>query len=433
MRYVGSIVLLFSVGSLIAQDTTNMLTPDQAVAIALEHNHGIRLARLQAGTSQVLNDAGNAGMLPVLGLNGLYSIDNSSTRQVFFSGEVRDADNANTQVLDGALSLNWTVFDGLAMFARKDRLEALELIGRSELKRQVETTIHDVLNNYYLAVQMESAVSVQREGLVTSRERLRIVEIGERLGAASGLELVQARLDLNADSSALLDLIDQRSFAVSALNTLMGRDPSMPVRLGSAIPATDELDLTVIRDKARTNNPSLAQAKHMQRLAEASVRELRGALLPQVDLFANYGYRRSTSDVGFIQSSRAVGPDYGTMISIPLFSGFQQRSALEVARIQQEQAALSTDQVQLQLDQQITDGWTTYNTARQRVAMESTNLEGIRQQVEVALESYRLGMLTAVELRDVQQGMITAENRLLLAQYEAKMAELRLKILAGEI
>ena len=433
MRYAGSIVLLFITASLIAQDTANVLTPDQAVAIALEHNHGIRLARSQARTSEVMNNAGNAGMFPVLGLNGVYSVDNRSTRQVFFSGEVRDADNANTQLLDGALSLNWTVFDGLAMFARKDRLEALESIGRGELKQQIETTIHDVLNNYYLAVQMESAVSVQREGLVTSRERLRIVETGERLGAASGLELVQARLDLNADSSALLDLIDQHSFAVSALNTLMGRDPSMPVRLGSAIPATDELDPAVIREKARTNNASLAQAKHMQQLAEASVRELRGALLPQVDLFANYGYRRSTSDVGFIQSSRAVGPDYGAVISIPLFSGFQERSALEVARIQQEQAALSTDQVQLQLDQQITDGWTTYTTARQRVAMESTNLEGIRQQVEVALETYRLGMLTAVELRDVQQGMITAENRLLLAQYEAKMAELRLKILAGEI
>ena len=67
------------------------------------------------------------------------------------------------------------------------------------------------------------------------------------------------------------------------------------------------------------------------------------------------------------------------------------------------------------------------------MALDEANLEGIRQQVNVALESYRLGMITAVELRDVQQGLIDAENRLLLAQYEAKAAELRLKWLAGRL
>jgi hypothetical protein len=42
-------------------------------------------------------------------------------------------------------------------------------------------------------------------------------------------------------------------------------------------------------------------------------------------------------------------------------------------------------------------------------------------------------MLTAVELRDVQQGVLAAENRLLTAQFEAKMAELRLNWLAGSL
>lgn len=409
------------------------LTPDQAVAIALEQNHGIRLAKLSARTAEVLNNAGNAGMLPTLDANGLYSIDNSSTRQTFFSGEVRQADNADTRLLDGALALNWTVFDGLAMFAAKDRLETLETMGRIELRRQMESTVFDVLTNYYLAVQLKKAVGVQREGLKTSRERLSITTAGERIGSFSGLNLVQAQLDLSADSSALLDLLQQHAIALSRLNTSMGRAVDTPTDVVDSIPAPEALEFAALQQQSRQANSVLQTARQQQLLADISVRELRGALFPQVDVFGNYGYTRSTSAVGFLQSNRAVGPDYGVRVSVPLFRGLQANKAVEVAKITREQAALTTDQAQLQLDQQVLDGWTNYTTALQRVALEEANLDGIRTQVDVALESYRLGMLTAVELRDVQQGLIDAENRLLLAQYEAKSAELQLKWLAGEL
>src|SRR5690606_27642070 len=133
-----------------------------------------------------------------------YDGDRSATRQTFFSGEVREVDDANTQVLSGAIQLNWTVFDGLTMFAIKDRLAALEEIERNLLKQQVEATVYEVMAAYYQAVQLRKAIAVQQEGLRTGRERLMIAETGERIGSASGLQVVQARLDLSTDSAALL-------------------------------------------------------------------------------------------------------------------------------------------------------------------------------------------------------------------------------------
>lgn len=409
------------------------ITPEQAVAMALEKNHGIRLARLDARTSEVLNNAGNAGMLPTLDAAGVYSIDNSSTKQTFFSGEVREADNANAKLLDGVLALNWTVFDGLSMFAAKDRLEALELIGRTELRQQMETTIYDVLTSYFLAVQLKKAVAVQEEGLRTSRERLLIAQTGQRVGTASGLAVVQARLDLSADSSALLDLTQRHTVAINRLTMLLGLSATEPVDVLSEIEPIGQQDLATVQADARATNSILQQARQEQLLADISVKELRGALFPRVDVFGNYGYTKSTSAVGILQSNQAVGPDYGVRLSVPLFNGLQNRRAVEVAKINSEQAGIGTEQAQVQLEQRVLDGWVAYTTAQQRVALEEANLTGIRQQVDVALESYRLGMLTAVELRDVQQSLIGAENRLLLAQYEAKTAELQLKWLAGKL
>ncbi len=409
------------------------LTAQQAVALALENNHGIRLARLDAEVAEILNTPGEAGMLPIIGIDGSYNINNAATRQEFFTGEVRETSNANVRALDVGLGAEWTIFDGLTMFATRERLAALEMIGRTELKLRIETTIHDVLSSYYLTVQLQKAIQVQQEGIRITRERLAIAEAGERIGSASGLAVVQARLDLSADSAAVLEMTAQAAMAENQLNMLLGQPPGTPIVSLDTIPPAEELDLGTIQQMARTNNTSLLQMEQLQLTNEIAVRELRGALLPRVSVYGDYGFTRSTSDVGFLQSNRSLGPEYGARLSIPLFNGGRANRAMRVARSRQEQAALSTDEMRLLLEQWILDGWTEYTVARQRVALEEANLRGTRQQVDVALESYRIGMLTAVELREVQQGHVDAENRLLLARYEAKMAELRLKMFAGRL
>ena len=145
-------------------------------------------------------------------------MESSATKQESFTGENREADNANAKSRSGEVELNWTLFDGLSMFAAKDRLEAVERIGESQLRQEVEGTTYDVLTGYYQLVQLEKAVLVQREAMQTSRERLKITETGERVGASSGLELVQARLDLSTDSAQMLALLQRTAMALSLIH-----------------------------------------------------------------------------------------------------------------------------------------------------------------------------------------------------------------------
>ena len=429
MRTLLTSLLLLASGWSSAQ----VLTAEEAVRIAVEQNHGIRIARLDARSGELLNNPGNAGMLPTVDAVGQYSIDNSATKQTFFSGDVRETDNADQRVLDAAVQLNWTVFDGLAMFAAKDRLEALELIGQTRLRQQMEATTYDVLAAYYQLVQLRKAIAVQQEGVRISRERLRITETGARIGSASGLNMVQARLDLSTDSALVLDLQLQVALTTTRLNALMGRDPSTPLEVASEVPAAETLDLAQVQQAARQANSTVQQARQQQIAADLSMKELRGTLLPQVDLFSNYGYTRSTSAVGILQSNQALGPDYGARVSIPLFRGLQMRSAMEVAKLGQEQASIITQQAELDLEESVLNAWTAYTLSAQRVALEEANLNSSRTQVDIALESFRLGAITSVELRDVQQGLVAAEGRSLAARYEAKVAELHLKWLAGRL
>jgi len=410
-----------------------VLTPEDALRIALQQNHGIRLARLEAEVAATQNTPGQAGMLPTIDAAGSYSMDVSGTRQTFFSGEVREVDNADARVLDGAVRLNWTVFDGMAMFAAKDRLEALEQAGELQLRQQVEATVYDVLAAYFQLVQLRKGIAIEREVLGISRERLAIAEAAERIGTASGVAVVQARLDMSTDSASVMDLQLRDATAAAQLNRLLGRDPTTPVALVPEIPANEVLDRAQLLEQARQTNSTLLLARQDQIAADLRMKELRGAMLPQVDVFSNYGYTRATSAVGFLQSNQSLGPDLGARLSIPLFDGGRLRTQRDVAALQREQASVRTEQVLLTVDESVLNAWNTHTTALQRAALEQQQLVGARTQVDVALESYRLGMLTAVELRDVQLGYLEAEQRLLVARYEATLSELQLKWLAGKL
>ncbi|HRP00306.1 MAG TPA: TolC family protein, partial [Flavobacteriales bacterium] len=367
------ITLLLSLAALLAT-AQEVLTPEDAVRIALQQNHGIRLARLEAEVAATQNTPGQAGMLPTIDAAGSYAADVSSTKQTFFSGEVREVDNADARVLDGAVRLNWTVFDGLAMFAAKDRLQALEQAGELQLRQQVEATVYDVLAAYFQLVQLRRGLAIEREVLGISRERLAIAEAGERIGTASGVAVVQARLDMSTDSASVMDLVLNEATVAAQLNRLLGRDPGTAVVLVPEVPANEVLDRAQLLEQARQANSAVLAARQQQIAADLRVKELRGAMLPQLDVFSNYGYTRATSAVGFLQSNRSLGPDLGARISIPLFDGGRLRTQRNVAALQQEQAAVRAEEVRLTVDESVLNAWNTHTTALQHVTLEEQQL-----------------------------------------------------------
>ncbi|HEX2616217.1 MAG TPA: TolC family protein, partial [Flavobacteriales bacterium] len=296
-----------------------------------------------------------------------------------------------------------------------------------------EATGYDVLSGYYQLVQLEKALAVQRSSMRISHERANIAQTGKQVGAYSGLDVVQAQLDLNADSAQVVALHQQIAEARSALNQLLARDVNTPFAVDTVIPPAEPLELEPLRQAAKGANSTLQLAREEHLAADLAVKRLKSALWPTLDGYADYGYTRTTSAVGLLQSSERTGPDYGLRLNVPLFHGGVTDRVSKLGRIAQRQAAVAEEQVVLDIDRQLLDTWNRYQNARQRVALEEGNLAGVRTQVNVALESYRVGVITAVQLRDVQQSLIDAEDRALLAHFDAKQAELQLKWLAGRL
>jgi outer membrane protein TolC len=65
--------------------------------------------------------------------------------------------------------------------------------------------------------------------------------------------------------------------------------------------------------------------------------------------------------------------------------------------------------------------------------MEEQNLATAAENLTIALERYKLGSLSGLDLRDVQKSLLDARERLLLVQYKAKVAEISLMQISGQI
>ena len=99
------------------------ISVDDAVAIALKNNYSILISRASADIDKANNTAGNAGMLPSIGVNGsdYYAINNVAQDQS--NGVHINSANATSNTFNVGVALGWTLFDGGKMFVTRKKAE----------------------------------------------------------------------------------------------------------------------------------------------------------------------------------------------------------------------------------------------------------------------------------------------------------------------
>ena len=103
--------IVLVVSNVIAQQ--QILTPTEAVSLALENNYGIKLANNQLEVAKNNASILNSGFLPTVTGNAgaSYSIDN--TEAVFSNGNVTILNGAESSRYNASVNLNYVLFDGL--------------------------------------------------------------------------------------------------------------------------------------------------------------------------------------------------------------------------------------------------------------------------------------------------------------------------------
>lgn len=331
------------------------------------------------------------------------------------------------------VSVGWTIFDGFGMFSRYDQLKELRKQGEFELKKTVLTTVSDVISTYYTIVEQQNLLLAIDSSINISKERLKTAENRFSIGKASRLEVLNVQVNLNEDESSRLRQADVVKNLKINLNSLMARELSIDFDVERDVEYDDTLIFEDLLTKARTHNPDLQIIAVNKRMAELEVKRVRAGRYPVVRLTTGYNLSESESSLGFVSSSNSRGLNYGVTASINLFDGFNQRRNERNAKIQLESADLLIQQQDLMVRTAISTAFQTYQTNLSLARLEDNNAAIARQNLNITLEKYRIGTISAVEFRDAQENFINAISRFNSARLQAKLSELQLKEIIGNI
>ena len=414
-----------------------ILSLDEAIANVLEKNYDIRLAKNDSAIAAIDYSYRNAAFLPRLNANLGTNWTNNAQKQTLSDNSKRDKSGLKSNNITSQLALNWTLFDGLKMFATRERLEQLLEVGEIEIRRQMDTTVAGVIDGYYNIVRQKQQLRAIEEQMSIDSERVRLAQYRLDIGAGAKPDLLQSKIDLNAQKSAQLQ---QQSFIEQLreqLNQAMGLPQFTLYDVTDTIIINRNISLGDVLGYIDKNDPNVEIAGKNIDIAKLILKETKGDLFPVLSFNSAYNFNRTTNQVVLNNFStlfnQVKGFNYGFTATIPILNNFNTRRLVKQAKWNIQYQTLAYENQRSVTTLSVINAFQSYEEQKKELALEEENILLARENLDIVLQMYKLSAATLLQLKEAQQSLQDAYNRLIAARYNAKVSETELLRLSGQL
>jgi outer membrane protein len=430
IKLIALIIFSIAFTSMKAQE---LLTPENAVALAISKNFDIMLAKNEADIAKINNNKATAGMLPIINVTAGDVFNLNNINQKFTTGQEVQRNWVPVNSFNAALNIDWTIFDGMRMFAAKDRLAALQALGEIQLKNQIQNTVAQVLSAYYGVVRQKQQIKALNISAELSDERVKLSQKKLDVGYSDKTPLLQAKVDYSAQQVNILqqETILQQSKA--ALNQLIGRDAAAEFDVIDTIEVNDVPDLQAIKDTVLTDNFAIKSAMKNIEIAKLQHKEINAQRLPSINFSTGYNFTQNNSKAGLQLFNRSYGPTLGLNALIPVFNGGRVKKQLESSAVNIATQQVLLDQVKNDLDASIITAYKNFEFAAKALKLNEENVKVAEENVLVTMERFRLNQSNSVEIKQAQSSYEDALYNVIIARFNAKIAEIELKRLSNTL
>ena len=306
-------------------------------------------------------------------------------------------------------------------------------MGELAVQQAVENLIVNVSSAYYNVLVQHHKLIAVRHSLEISTERYEEAQVRYQIKNLSGLEARQAKIDLNSDSSAYMRQREALKSAYITLNKLMNADLQLVNYVQDTILLGSQLALGTLEAKTLQGNTTLLMAKKDQRISALDLKNTRAVLFPTLDFSSGYNYNKTDSPSSNNTLNRTNGFYWGFSLNVPIFNRLQNRTKIKNAKLELENTELSYQEVEKETLGDLALLYNTYENNLLMVNFEIESADVAEANLDAALQKYKLGSLSGIEFREFQRSYIDAVDRKLSALYQAKVSELSLLLISGEI
>jgi outer membrane protein len=432
LRFFAVLTFVFVFQHSFAQEEISL---EQVIALALEKNYDVQLSRNNSAAASLDNQYSVGAFLPQLNATGSKLWTVNDQKQILSDNSERGGNGIHSSTLAGSVQLTWILFDGTRMFATRERLEEIATQGEMLLKNQMINSIASIIGNYYDIVRQKQQLKAIQEQMSVSDERVKLAQRKLDVGTGIKPELLQAKVDLNAFRTQVLQQETIIAQLKDQLNGLVGMQLPQVYDVADSILINLNINRADVESNIENTNYSLQAFNRNIAISKLALRERRGELFPQINFNSAYNYNRVDTKVAVSNLATLLnqnkGFNYGFSVTVPILNGFNRRRLVQQAKLTYNFQQIAYDQQKMIISVQLSNAYTAYDNAKRILTLQEENIGLAKENVSIALEGFKRGVTTFIELRTAQQSLADSYNSLILARYNAKIAETELLRLSG--
>ncbi len=424
--------LILVVSNVIAQQ--QILTPTEAVSLALENNYGIKLANNQLEVAKNNASILNSGFLPTVTGNAgaTYNIDN--TEAEFSNGNITILNGAESSRYNASVNLNYVLFDGLGRSYDYKQLQERYQLSELQARETIENTVFQLFTIYYNVAQITENGVALSQTLAISNDRLRRAEYQFSYGQSTKLAVLNAEVDINNDSINLINSKQELKNSKRDLNVVFGNILDFDFDVDTNIKFEVLYNKEVLFEKAKTRNIALLQIEKSIMISGYDIKSGKSAYLPTIGLNGSYGWNKNNNNAAsFLAVSTNTGVSGGLNLSWNLFDGGNTITRVKNAKINLENQQLQKEQLLVNLERDFNNTWDDYQNKLNIYKIREDNIATSQNNFDRTEEKFKLGQVNSIEFRQAQLNLRNAELSRNIAKYQAKLAELQLLQISGEL
>lgn len=410
----------------------SQLKLEEAWKLALEQNHGLKVAKITTEIAEQSVTKGNAGMLPTVNLQGGTTFQRNNTK-LDFAGNLPDVTRSGVQnyALNGSVNAVYRIFGGGTAWYNLQQLDNRYRQAVNLEAIAIEGTLLQVSNAFYNLLIQQENVRIWEQSLATNRDRLLLASERQRYGTGTQLERLNAQVNLVTDSINLINAQLAVRTTSRQLALLLKLSPEALISVDTSIIPDQNLEL----DQATPQTQATAVVATLLALENAQLVQFQNKALhlPVIDANASYGYNLQINEVGVILQNRNLGLNAGLTLSWNLFDGQRRKLLVQnsIKQVSANEQLLEQAQEQVKIEWlDAKDRWSAQRNARQLL---ETQISAVRMNFQRSMELFKLGQVSSTTFREAQLNLLQVQQLQRQAQVNEKLAEIELKRLSGRL
>ena len=420
------------------------LTKEQALDFALENNFGIQVSRNNTAITKNNSNILNSGYLPTVSISGGGNYIGSDS-EIAFPGQFDDQGNPipnrifegqESQRYNASVNLNYTLFDGLGRTYIYKQLKEQYNLSELQLRETIEYSILQIFEVYFSIAQFTESSRIFKQNLEVSKERQKRAQSAFIHGQGNKLAVLNAQVDVTNDSISLIQVNQRLDNSKRDLNLLMNQPIDKDYSVELEVNFIPEIQIESWIDTAPEKNVELLKQKSNIQINSYDIKINQSGYLPTVGLVGSYGWNLNKSPAtaffpGTNNTTYSVG--VGASLSWNLFDGGRTTTRVKNAKLNFENQELIAQEARLSFDRDLLNALQNYRNTKEIFEIQKKQVETATYNFDRSQSQYQLGSITAIEFRQAQINLANAKNQRAIAKFQAKLSELQLIQLTGEL